>query len=208
MSAFMGGLQIVSLAFASSRGLVCRFRSIHDQCWHQLYAGRTQIGISTPGQRTLVGQLQAARYPERLTLMAVEIPDRMDDFGDELPPRPFNRARLRFTASGFPTDTEFLDITAGEEPGDPVDDSNRIGRLLYVGSTQYEFISDPLPGGEWNFEITGRDNRPRDGNAGTSVPASLTVLAHPPDVRITGGDRLSVDVLNSVATVTATVPED
>lgn len=208
MPAYLGGLAVDSLAWASPRAIVCRFTSIHTARWHHLYAGRTLIGSCAPGQRLLSAQLLPARYPEHLTLAAVDIADRTTDFGDSLPLRPYNRVRLRFTASSFPDDTEFLDITAGTEPGGAVDDENRIGRLLFAGDRQYEFLTSPLQGGEWNFEITARDNRPAGGNAGTSVTAAQSVLAHPPDVEPVGRDRLAVEVAAGVATITVTVPED
>ena len=208
MPAYLGGLEVTSLTWASARSLVCRFTSIHTHRWHHLYAGRTLIGSCAPGQRLLSAQLLPARYPEHLTLAAVDIADRTTDFGDELPLRPYNRVRLRFTAASFPDDTEFLDITAGTEPGGAVDDDNRIGRLLFAGDQQYEFITDPLQGGEWNFEITPRDNRPSSGNAGTPATASQSVLAHPPDVEQVARNRLSVEVDAGVATITVIVPED
>lgn len=209
MSAYMGGLAIESLAWASTRALACRFRSNHTSRWHHLYGGRSLIGSCAPGQRLVIGQLVPARYPEHLTLLAVDLQDRTTDFGDDLPLRPYNRVRLRFTADGFPTDTEFLDITAGTVPGGAVDDGNRIGRLLFAGDRQYEFLTPPLEGtGEWNFEITARDNRPSSGNAGTAAAASQSVLAHPPDVPLSSRNRLSVAVAGGFATITATVPED
>ena len=209
MPAFLGGLAITSLQWASPRSLVCRFRSSHSSRWHHLYAGRTRVGVTQPGQRVLTAQLVPATWPEHLTLLAVDVAERLTDFGDSLPPRPYNRVRLRFTASTFPDDCEFIDITAGTEPESAVDADNRIGRILFAGDRQYAFLTEPLAGsGEWNFEITPVDSRPADGNTGTAVEASQSVLAHPPDVQLAAdGDRFDVEIASAALTLTATLPE-
>lgn len=209
MPAYQGGLALTSLAWASQRSLVCRFRSVHTRRWHHLYGGRSRIGVAAPGQRSLTAQLDPSRYPEHLMLLAIDIGDRLTDFGDSLPLRPFNRVRLRFSASGFPSDTEFLDVTAGTVPGGAVADSNRIDRLLFEGDDRYQLVTDPLPGsGTWNFQITPRDNRPPGGNVGTPATASQDVLAHPPDVPFVAGQRFHVAVADGAAIITTTVPED
>lgn len=208
MPAYMGGLKIESLAWESPRALRCRFVSNYSRAWHHLYAGRSRVGTCQPGQRSLTAQLLATDWPEHLTLLAVDVADRLTDFGDGLPPRPYNRVRLRFTADSFPADCEFIDITAGTEPGGAVDADNRIARLLFKGDGEYAFLTDPLAGsGEWDFRITPRDSRPASGNAGTAVDASQTVLAHPPDVQLaSSGDRFTAVAAAGLLTVTATLP--
>lgn len=211
MAAFLGQLRIDQLRWGGGRTLIARFTSGHVGRYHQLYAGRRRIGLTSgTGQRVIAGQLGFARYPEQITLLAVDPADRARDFGDDLPLRPYNRVRLGWTASGFPSDAEFFDITAGIIPGGAVDSTNRIGRVLFAGDRDYSFLTRPQAGtGQWNFEITARDNRKPDGNAGTAVAASQTVLAHPPDVPFdSAGDRLSVAIAGAELTVTATVPAD
>lgn len=210
--AALGGIQIARLDATTADEILVQFRSVHAGWFHQLYLGRTLVDRTwLPEQRTLVGKLSGADWPEPMQVLAVH-PDVADqDFGEKLPPRPYNRVRLAWRASGFPTDTAFFDVTAGNEPLAETDPNNRLNRILYNGDVGYEYLTDPLAGsGYWNFEVTARDDRPgpTDGNAGTAVCARERVLAFPPDVEPQSEtSRFGLSLSGGIATFTATLPE-
>lgn len=210
MAAFLGGIRIDSAAWLGARTLVVRFTSVYGAAFHyQLYAGRCRIGVTaSKRQRRIAGELTPSAWPQHLTLAAVDPADRLKDFGTALPPRPYNRVRLKFSTSAWPDDAEHIDVVRGDEPGGAVNPETLVERLLYDTDRQYTVDSDPLPGsGDWNFEVFGRDSRRPDGNAGSKLAASQAVLAHPPDVALAGdGTRLSASVADQTATVSFTYP--
>jgi len=203
-----GGVEIRRIDATTPDEIIVRFASAHDGWLHQLYLGRQLIDRTwLPEQRTLVGKISGAEWPEPLQILAVH-PDIADlDFGDQLPARPYNRVRLDWRAAGFPSDAAFFDVTAGTAPLVDADPTNQLTRILYNGDIGYSYLSDPLAGsGYWNFEITARDDRPADGNAGTVACARERVLAYPPDVEPSGGSRFGLSLAAGVATFTVTLP--
>ena len=207
---FMGGHLIRRVYWLSQTALRVEFSSSYGTNYHyQLYAGRCLIGTtSTPAQRVIVGHLQPAAWPPHLTLLAVDKDKRQTDYGDTLPPRPYNRVKLQFTASSWPADSKYIDVTGSATPGGAVVDSNLIERVLYDTDRQYTVLTKPLPGtGTWSFEVFGRDDRLANGNAGDVLELSQAVLAHPPDVALgSDGSRLAVSVASQTATITFTYP--
>lgn len=198
------------MEWVSTHALLVRFRSTYGASYlYQVYAGRTLIGAtSQPRARSLVVTLKPTVWPQHIFLAAVDPDDRLTDYGAQLPLRPYNRVRLRFTASSWPDDAEFIDVTAGTAPGAAVDDTNRLARLLYDSDRQYELTTDPLgPSGTWNFEATGRDDTEPDGNVGTPLAMAQEILTQPQDVPFDGeGHRFSVSFAGGVATAEFTVP--
>lgn len=206
---YLGGLEITGVEWLDSHALKVRFETTWGaQFVYQLYAGRTRIGeSSSPAARSVIGLLQSSRYPQHLALLAVEPSQRLTDYGPLLPPRPYNRVRLSFPFTDSAGDAKFLDVFAGTTPGGAVDLSNRIGRLLYDADRTYQFLTKPLDGtGQWNFQVRPTDDKPADGNAGTGVTGSASVLAHPPDVELQNGARLSVSVASGTATISFVRP--
>lgn len=205
--AFLGGLRILDATYLSPLALQVTFESVYTDKLYQLYAGRLRIGATGDlSERAVVGQLQPSLYPQHITIVAVDPADRLTDLGDDLPKRPYNRVRLRFTTSGSASDTKFFDVTGSTEPGGAVDDANLIDRIPFDIDRQYEVLTPPLPGsGEWDFEVFGRDDKPANGNAGTALALSAAVLAYPPDVALgDDGTRFNVEVSGGLATVTFT----
>lgn len=205
--AFLGGLRILDATYLSPLALQVTFESVYTDKLYQLYAGRLRIGATGDlSERAVVGQLQPSLYPQHITIVAVDPADRLTDLGDDLPKRPYNRVRLRFTTSGSASDTKFFDVTGSTEPGGAVDSGNLIDRIPFDIDRQYEVLTPPLPGsGEWDFEVFGRDDKPADGNAGTALALSADVLAYPPDVALgDDGTRFRVEVSGGLATVTFT----
>ena len=193
----LGGLRMLDAVYTSPTAIRVTFETTYDDQLYQLYAGRMLIGSTGDlDERAITGQLVPSFYPQHLTIVAVDPAERFTDYGDDLPKRPYNRVRLRFTTSGSPSDIKFLDIEAAEEPDGAVVSGNRIGRLLFDTDRQYEFLTDPLPGtGNWAFEVFARDDKPADGNAGASLALDTDVLAYPPDVELAGdGTRFSVAI--------------
>lgn len=207
MPAFTGGFEITGKPhWISSEELLMRFTSTYGSTrYYQLYAGRTLVGVTNSrAARSVIGTFKPSLWPQHITLLAVDSADRLTDFGAGLPPRPFNRVKLRASAVSYPADSEFLDVLAGTVPGGAVDANNRIARVPYDVDREYELFSDPLPGsGTWNFEIKGRDDKPPDGNLGTALALSQEILAHPPDMPLdAAGNRFGVSIASQTAAVT------
>lgn len=207
MPPYLGGFTITSLAWAGAHALQVRFTSTWGSAYqYQLYGGRTLIGVTDgTSQRSVVGQITPATWPEHITLLAVAPSQRLTDYGRQLPPRPFNRVRLHFTADGYPSDAKYLDVYAGSVPGGAA--TTRVGRLLCGGDGDYEFLTEPLAGsGLWNFAIQGVDDRPSAGNTGAALALSQRVVAHPPDVQFSSNTRLAVTVAGGIGTVSFVRP--
>lgn len=203
MSALLGGFTITDARWLSPQGLFVRFTSIYSDRYHQMYCGRTLVGVSASfAARTVQGVFQPSHYPEELQLVAVTADDRDTDFGLSLPPRPYNRVELGFTTSGW-TDAEEIDITAGDVPGGAVDANNLAGRIPFDSNRAYQFTTDPLPGsGTWNFNIQGRDKTLPSGNLGPALAASARIDARPPDVAFKAdGSRLAATIAAGALTV-------
>lgn len=202
---YMGGFRIVRAEWTGSRSITVRLRSTYGAIYHyQLYAGRTLIGVTEDtAQRVLAGTLQPSLYPQHLTVLAVSPANRLTDYGDFLPLRPYNRIRITFTTADW-TDAAFIDVTAGTAAGEAVDDANRLLRVPFDTNRQYQLLTPPMPGsGTWQLEVTGVDDTAGDGNAGTPLAASQAVLAHPPDIGFrSDGSRLGVSIAGGTATIT------
>ncbi len=210
MPPYLGGFRIVRAAWLNRHSLQVRFASTWgENYYHQIYAGRSLVGVTnSPSDRVVIGAVKPSLWPQHLTLLAVSPTRKETNYGDALPRRPYNRARLRFTVSGYPSDAEFLDVTAGTVPGGAVSAGNRIARVLYDVDREYEVLSPPLAGsGTWNFAVQGVDDKPDTGNAGASAAiAAPGILAHPPDVPQTNSVRVSASIAGGIATLTYTRP--
>lgn len=208
---FLGGFRITGGLWISTAAVMVQFESTYDDLFdYQLYAGRSLIGVTdNPADRQVVGQLLPSDWPQHLTLLAVEPGERLTEYGSLLPRRPYNKARLPFSVSGWPDDAKYLDLVAGTAPGGAVDADNRLERLLFAGDRDYVLYSPPMPGsGTWNFQVLGRDDKRPEGNAGEGVALQADLLAHPPDVPIDAdGLRFTVTIENQVATVAFTYAE-
>jgi len=208
MPAFLGGCRIILAYWTATTSLVVRFASTYSDRCHQLYAGRSLIGsTSSPTSRAIVANLQPSLWPQRLQLISVPQDEYLDDFGDLLPDRPYNRAQVLVTASGWPSDSRFLNVYLSQEAGGDIDYGEPIKSLLYDIDREYMFLTDPLPGsGEYGVGVAGADDKPPAGNIGDPIESSVTVLAHPPDVVFDGSSRFSVAVSGGVATFNYEVP--
>lgn len=207
MPARLGGMQISPpVRWVSSTAIAVRFTSTYGATrFHQLYAGRQLIGVtSSRSSRRIIGQLKPSTYPQPLQLAAVDPADRLTDFGSTLPrSRAYNRVRMQIATSSYPADAKFIDVTAGTEPGGAVDSSNRIGRILFDTDRTYVFITEPLgPGGTWNFEAAGVDDKLLNGNTGAALALSQAIETAPPDVgTASDGNRLTVSIASQQATI-------
>lgn len=203
---FRGGMTLTSASWLDSHSLRVRFTSTYTDKLYQLYAGRTLIGrVGSPQARSIVGTLQPSLWPEHIQLLAVDPADFSNDYGAQLPDRPYNRARVSVTTTGW-TDAKYLDVTAGLIPGGGVNAENRIYRELFDTNREYSFLTPPFHGsGTWNLEVFGRDDKPLEGNAGPATALSVKVLSHPPDVQQrSDGTRLAVSVAGGDATINFT----
>lgn len=200
-------MRIVDAGWISAVGLMVRFASTYGtEYFHQLYAGRTLIGVTNaPSDRVVLGELQASHYPQPLQLVAVTPDDRLTDFGPSLPPRPYNRVKLGWTTSGW-TDAERIEISAGTVAGGAVDLTNVLEKMHFDENRVYSYTTPPMPGsGTWNFQVAGRDDTEPLGNRGTALAIPCGITAHPPDVALADdGTRLAVQVAAGIATVSFT----
>lgn len=207
---YLGGFLVTDCAWLSATAISVSFTTTYGTDYqYQLYAGRQLIGATVAtSERTLVGQLQPSTYPQCLTILAVEPTERLTDYGDRLPPRPYNRVKLRWATLGMPSDMKWIEITSGTVAGGAVSLSNVLALVPFDQNRFYEYLTPPVSGtGTWNFEVAHRDMRPPDGNRGTASAISAAVIAIPPDVESDGfGNRLAVAIASQNATVTYTLP--
>jgi hypothetical protein len=198
MSALLGGFAITSAAWIGANTLLVRFDSTYVDRFHQLYLGRTLIGISGSfAARNVQGVGSPSHYPEELQLVAVTADDRLTDFGWALPPRPYNRVNLGWTTAGWgAAGVKKIEIVAGDAPGGAVDVANVLARIPFDTDRTYGFVTDPLEGsGTWNFGVAGRDGTLPLGNRGTELDIACAINARPPDVALAGdGTRLTESV--------------
>lgn len=210
--AFLGGYRITGARWVSQNAITVAFETSNTGMFHQLYSGRTLIGVTaSANDREVTGQLVQTThgYEPDLSLVAVDGNDVDTDHGSEMGVGPFNRALISFSFSGLTGDEERADITAGTQAGGAVSSGNVLGSVPLSGDGTYTFLTDPLAGsGTWNFEVTPYDDRDDDGNAGTARTASLSVIARPPDVQLqTDGTRLfDVSVAGQVLSLSVVLP--
>lgn len=201
---YLGGLKIDAAQWVSTHAIRVRFTSSWGSaCLYQLYAGRIRIGsTANPAERSIVGQLKPTAWPQFLQLVAVDPVERLTDYGPDLPLRPYNRVRITAAITDPDEDAAFVEVAAGTTVGGAVDEENILEKVPFKAEGNYSILTPPLEGsGEWNFEIATRDNRPLTGNRSAALALSATVLATPPDVRLSGGRRLSVSLAAGVATI-------
>lgn len=186
--------KIATAEWIAQRTMKVTFTSPLSGHLYQLYAGRDLVAeTQDPSQRELIAQILPATLPQHLAILAVTPAEAGTEYGGMLPgARPYNRVRLTFSTSAWPADSERIEITAGTTPGGAVDADNLLGSLLFVEDGEYEFETEPLETGTWNFEITGYDDKDTNGNAGTAETAAATVASYPQDVQLVDDARLTV----------------
>lgn len=208
---FTHGHEITSAVGLTDSTFIVHFDSAYEDSYlHQLYVGRTLAGVTeSVWDRHVIGQYFPSVYPEHVQILAVDPSDKFTDFGSDLPDRPYNRVKITYSTTGFSLDTKLIEISSGTEPGGAVDETNIIASSLFQGVGTFSQITTPLgPGGEWNFEVAGRDGTKPDGNRGTPLEISATIQAHPPDlVPDADGERFTVTAAAGVLTLDYALPE-
>lgn len=203
---YLGGFKIKAIGWLGPQSVIVVFSSSYGSSYlYQLYAGRTLIGVTRgTGDRSIIGSLSPSEWPQHLTLLAVAPENRLTDYGASLPLRPYNKVKLTFSTSSWPSDAKLIELSAGTAVGGAVDTTNVLKRVFYETDGTFTIYSTPMPGtGQWNFEIAGRDDKPPDGNRGTALAVSADVIAHPPDVVLQDDNtRFSVSIASGTATVT------
>lgn len=204
---YAGGHTILSAHWVGPRALKVRFSTTYGTTYHhQVYSGRTLAGVTAAtGERSVIAQVVPSLSPQPLQLLAVAAGNRTTDYGADLPIRPYNRARLRFSTSGW-TDAKYIDVTRGSVAGGAVSSANLVRRVLFDTNRIYTVVTDPLQeSGTWNFEAVGKDVI---GNEGDSLALSTTLLVYPPDIALNSstGNRLTATVASGTATIGYTRP--
>lgn len=202
MTAQMGGLRITEMDWIGQHTLEVRYETNLVDRFFQLYAGRKLVGVSeTMVGRVVLGQVMPTLIPPPMTLLAVTPDDRLTNFGHKLPPRPWNRYRLDWSANSYPPDSRFFDVeaspAAGEEP------ETLLARVEYLGDISYSFdLPELTSGGLWQYRLTPRDNALPLGNAGTAETVEIAALVYPADVALDeDGNRFQVALVEGVATI-------
>ncbi len=198
MSWYLGGQTITAAGWAGARAVYVDFVSTYGTGWHwQLYAGRLRIGTTdTSRDRRIIGQLIVSTAPAPLTLIRVDTPNRLTDFGPLLPPVPWHRFELRWSASSFPVDTSRFVLTASLAPGEEPDPANILAEPAFTGDGDYAFRLPPLPrSGDWKYAVTPYDNARPVGNPGTPAVVTVAAAVPPPDVALQeDGTRFSAAI--------------
>lgn len=203
MSAFLGGFKITSLAWTGPTAIAVTIQTDYTDRYLQLYAGRRLIGVTTgPGLLTVVGQLQSAHCPHDLMIVMCDAADHLTDFGQQLPLRPYNQFNLAWSASSYPADAKWFEITGCLVANGAVDPDNVIARVAYIGDGAYDFLLPPVTApGDWTYALTPRDDAAPSGNAGTAAQLAKYALPYPPDILLSDDTRLTADVAAGVLTV-------
>lgn len=204
MIAYMGGFRITDVAWSGSHAIRVTVETDYADRYLQLYAGRRLIGVSeSAGELSVTGQLQPAHCPHALTVLIVEEEDRLTDFGQQLPPRPYNQVDLDWSAASFPDDAKWFEITASTAADGAVDPDNILARVEFIGDGDYSFLADPINApGDWSYRITSRDDAMPLGNpCDTPAEDTIALLPYPPDVAMDDGIRLQAAVADGELTV-------
>lgn len=205
MSHFLGGHRVTYYGFLAPGSIYVDFISEYESgfLW-QLYENRVLVGRTyDPKARRVWGQIRQTDIPLPLTLVRVSPDDAQTDFGDALPLQPWNRFYLRWNGAASSDATRF-EITSSTTPGGAVNPANSVARVTYEGARSYERRLPTLRrSGLWNFAITAHDNTKPNGNPGLSIPASVSAIVMPPDVKLnrTTGHRFEVSVAGGVASL-------
>lgn len=202
---FLGGHKILRIAWDGQHALGVEFSSVYTDRYYQLYVGRHLAGVTrSVGDRRVVGQAEPNLIPAPVLLLAVELSERNTDFGADLPERPWNQYRLDWSATSYPADAAWFDITGSRNAGEASDPTNLLARIPYVGDLAYRFDLPPLAaGGEWEYTLTPRDDALPEGNAGTADSVTIDARVYPPDVAPRDdGTRFAIAASGGVLTAT------
>ena len=185
LSTLLAGHRIASARFLGPDELRVGFDSPRAGHAHQLYAGRRLVADVGPGVRVLVAAVDSFDLPEFLSLVACDPARRFADHGGLLPPRPYNRPRLEWSASGSPPDADRWEVLGA--------DGRVLARVAHEGDGSYAALLPPLPTGSHPLTVRARDGRPGGGNAGPVAATEVSSLSQPPDLaRGPGGRRFAV----------------
>lgn len=201
---YLGGFRITSASWASASSIRVDFESTYDnQYLYQLYAGRSLIGATTSTlERRIIAPLSWSLWPQVLAIVAIEPSTAGTNYGANLPERPYNKVIATVTTSSWPSDSRLVAIAWGDTPDGAVDYANEV-RTLYDTDRAYVLTSNPIgPSGEYNFAAYGYDDKPDDGNRGSTTTFTADLLTMPPDLVATDGVRFTATATSGTATIT------
>lgn len=213
MTASRGKLQIIEsgVRWLDANTLRVPFVSSHMDRTHQLYVGRRLIGETrSVGEREFIVQNQPSYYGEHLTVVAIEGSDVGQDFGEDLPPRPYNKLRAVFDNDSWTGDPHEVDVRVFElftstEPEGAVDYATVVDAVVAEDEESYTLESTPLgPSGEWTAGVRGRDTMLPNGNVGTALEVSEDIVCYPPDFET----PFTAVAASGTLTITAIIPRD
>ena len=184
---------ITSSVWLASQALQVQFASAHADRFHQLYLGRTLIGVtSTPVQRIVSGHVVPTASPSPLQVVSVTADDLTTDFGEQLPERPYNRFRLEWDAAGLDADTERFGVwvpTAFAASPDKL-------HLCVESHGDGHYAAD-VPAvdqsGDWTYAVQPIDDAAGDdpiaeGNYGQATEITVRAKVYPPNL-VSNPDR-------------------
>lgn len=184
MTSYLGGTRIVFVSWQGASTIRVDFVSIYSGKLYQLYAGRTLLGeTTTTGEKHILATMTPTLWPEWLQVVAIDPELKGTDLGLQLPPRPYNKARIALDTTGWPDDAKAIEVISGTEPGGAVSTDNVVAHQLVINPDgPYTITTTPIgPSGQWNFEAYGIDDKPTDGNPGEPLELSCDLLTMPRD---------------------------
>lgn len=134
---YLGGIVITSVIWDEPSVLRVDFTSTHSVSTykHQLYIGRQLVGVTdNSADRILFGTFADFGIPEEVTVVAVDAAEHLTDYGDDLPSRPYARAKLTIVTAGWDSDTATIEVAAGTEPGGAVESENIVAIETFVAN--------------------------------------------------------------------------
>jgi hypothetical protein len=202
---YLGGLRITSLRWTNPTAIRADFVSTYGNLYqYQLYAGRTLIGSTVnTNERFIAAPVGVSLWPQFFAVLAVDPDNVLTDYGPHLPPRPYNKAEVSITTSGWPSDSRLVAIAWADEPGEAVNYANEVRQLFYTDGS-YTLTSEPIgPSGDYTFAAYGIDDKPENGNRGSVTSLTATLTTQPPDFALaTDGARFQVTATSGTATIT------
>jgi hypothetical protein len=151
--------------------------------YHQLYAGRELIGnTEIAADRVISGQVSGVELPIHLQVIAVDEDNLLTNYGDTLPTRPYNRARIISDLTTLASDVSHVILTASATAGGAVVSTNELYKLKLDDSIEtLDYLDKTRGTGTWSYALKAYDNTEGGGNASTAGTLSVALVSYPSD---------------------------
>lgn len=198
---------ITGAVWLSSQALQVSFASHHTAKQHQLYLGRTLVGVTTSvTDRTINAHIVPTASPSPLQLVAVDPIDVRTNYGRLLPTRPYNKFLVQWTANNMAADTERFAVFVATEPGTEATVLHQC--VEYHGNGNYQSETPAVDqSGYWSYSIQPIDDAQgadpiTEGNYGEGISTEIRAKVYPPDVQLRADrSRFTTSVQGNVMTL-------